>query len=55
MDKFQEEKTKLGIEAIKNFFDSINGPNDIYKQILLEELMKYLINGNFDENNLPCS
>lgn len=43
----QQEKIKLGIETIKIFFDSL-GPNDIYKKILLEELMKYLMHGSFE-------
>lgn len=41
----REEKIKMGIETIKTFFDSL-GPTDVYKQIVLEELMKFLIGGN---------
>ena len=44
-----EEKIKLGIETLKSFFDSL-GPNDIYKQILLEELFKELM-----KNDIPLS
>ena len=42
----QEEKAVAGIEAIKSFFDSVEGPNDVYKQILLEELIKILLGEN---------
>ena len=38
----EQEKVKLGISAIKSFFDQF-GKNDIYKQIFLEELMKILL------------
>lgn len=38
-----KEKIVLGIETLKNFFDSLGEENDIYKQILLEELMKILM------------
>lgn len=42
-DEFsREEKIKVGIETIKAFFDSL-GPTDIYKQIVLEEVMKFLV------------
>lgn len=41
-----KEKIVVGIETLKNFFDSVGGPsNDIYKQILLEELIKILMEG----------
>jgi len=39
----EEEMVKMGIEAIKDFFDQFEGPNDIYKQIFLEELMKFML------------
>jgi hypothetical protein len=44
-DLTQQEKIMLGIESIRSFFDSIDpgGENDIYKQIVLEELFKFLL------------
>lgn len=36
-----EEKIKLGIESLKSFWD-LFGENDIYKQVFLEELMKFI-------------
>lgn len=38
-----KEKIIEGIETLKSFFDSLGEENDIYKQILLEELMKILM------------
>lgn len=37
-----EEKVKIGLDTIKSFFDSL-GPTDIYKQIVLEEVMKFIM------------
>lgn len=40
-----EEKTRLGLEALKTFFDSL-GENTIYKQILLEEFFRFILGNN---------
>ena len=37
-----EEKIKASLETLKEFWD-LFGENDIYKQIFLEELMKFLL------------
>jgi hypothetical protein len=42
-----EEKIRLGHEAFKTFVDSL-GPNDIYKQILLEEFFRIILSGKYD-------
>jgi len=39
----EKEKIILGIDTIKQFFDSL-GENDVYKQIVLEEIMRFLKN-----------
>lgn len=38
-----EEKIKEGLDTIKSFFD-LFGENDIYKQVFLEELIRFLKN-----------
>lgn len=51
-DKMTEkEKIVLGLETIKHFFDSL-GPNDIYKQIVLEEVMRFLKGEPVDPDSL---
>lgn len=37
-----QEKVALGLDVIKRFFDTL-GPDDVYKQIVLEEVMRYLL------------
>jgi hypothetical protein len=37
----KEDMVKSGHEALKDFFDQF-GPNDIYKQIFMEELFKFI-------------
>ena len=49
-DLTKEEKIILGLDIIKQFFDSL-GPTDIYKQIVLEEVMRVLI-GDEHESSL---
>jgi hypothetical protein len=43
-----EEKIIESCEALKSFFDLL-GPNDIYKQILLETFFAYLYNIDVSE------
>ncbi len=44
----EKEKIIVGIETIKQFFDSF-GTDDIYKQIVLEEVMRFLKDAPPDE------
>lgn len=37
-----QEKITLGLETLQSFWDSF-GEDDIYKQIFLEEIMKFLL------------
>ena len=37
-----EEKERIVIDTLVQFFDSL-GENDIYKQVLLEEFFKHLM------------
>lgn len=39
----ENEKIKEGIDSIFDFFESIPGEPDIYKQILLEELFRIIV------------
>jgi hypothetical protein len=47
-DLTYKEKVTIGLDTIKSFFDSL-GPDDIYKQIVLEELMKFLVGETKDK------
>jgi len=42
-----EQKTLLGHEALKAFFDSF-GENDVYKRLFLEELFRGIFSGEYD-------
>lgn len=46
-DLTDEQKAIEGHEAIKAFFDML-GPNDIYKEILLEEFFRFILEGKND-------
>lgn len=48
----KEEKAIIGFNTIKAFFDSL-GPTDVYKQILLEEVMKLLIEETKPSDKFP--
>ncbi len=51
----EEEKFKDGLFAFSAFLDMLEGPNDIYKQIVItiffEELAKYQIGSEFENEN----
>lgn len=46
----EEQKIKEGINSLKDFFDSFGGENDIYKQIFLEELVRFMLNEPIENN-----
>lgn len=47
-----QEKLTEGLEALKEFFDSL-GPNDIYKEILLETLFDMLSGKENNDLSVP--
>jgi hypothetical protein len=46
-DLTSEQKATLGHATLKQFFDWL-GPNDVYKQIVLEEFFKLLLEEEVD-------
>lgn len=46
-DLTDEQKAVEGHAAIKAFFDML-GPNDVYKEILLEEFFRFILEGKHD-------
>ncbi len=37
-----EDIIREGQQTVKAFLDQLDGPNDIYKQIVMEEVLKFL-------------
>lgn len=43
-DLTEQEKVVIGLKTLESFWD-VFGENDIYKQVFLEEVMKFLMDG----------
>jgi hypothetical protein len=46
-----EQIAKEGVETFGTFLGSLEGPNDIYKQIVLEEFFRLIFEIYFGEKN----